>query len=100
MRYVIPQEIKSETKVTRNIYLFDFFFLIVYGGATAMFANAVTSSFLVVYWIFSMLMGLMLISGSKTNKKRRFYQSVVIYLRKDKGIYRPIPNISKKRKEA
>ncbi len=100
MRYVIPQEIKSETKVTKNIYLFDFFFLVVWCGGTALFANAVTSSFLVMYWIFSVLMGLILISGSKTNKKRRFYQSIFIYLKKDRGIYRPIPNISKKRKEA
>lgn len=100
MRYVVPQEIKSETRVTKNIYLFDFFFLIVYGGITALFASAVTASFLFPYWIFSILMGLMLISGSKSNKKRRFYQSIVIYLRKDRGIYRPIPNISKKRTEA
>lgn len=99
MRYVIPHEIKSETRVAKNIYLFDFFFLIVYGGITALFANAVTASFLVMYWIFSILMGLLLISGSKANKKRRFYQSIIIYLKKDRYVYRPIPNISKKRKE-
>ena len=30
MRYLVSKEIKSETKVGKSIYLFDFFFLITY----------------------------------------------------------------------
>ena len=30
MRYLVTQEIKSETKVMKKIYLFDFFFMIIY----------------------------------------------------------------------
>lgn len=94
MKYIIPQEIKSETKITKNIYLFDFFFLLVYVSFTALTANIVSGTLTVLYWFFSIACALMLISSSRRNRKRRFYQSLVIYLSRDKKIYRPIANLS------
>ena len=44
MRYLVSKEIKSETKVGKSIYLFDFFFLITYMAISLVLVNLVHPS--------------------------------------------------------
>ena len=90
MKYIVPQEIKSETKVTKGIYVFDFFFLIVYGSLTVMLKNAVNGTLQIPFIIFSVVMAVVLIGGSTTNRKRRNYQALVLFLNRDRAVYRPV----------
>ena len=90
MKYIVPQEIKSETKVTKGIYVFDFFFLIIYASVTMMLKNMVNGTLQIPFIIFSVLMAVVLIGGSTTNRRRRNYQALVIYLNRDRAVYRPV----------
>ena len=55
MKYIVPQEIKSETKVTKGIYVFDFFFLIIYASVTMMLKNMVNGTLQIPFIIFSVV---------------------------------------------
>ena len=93
--YTLSQEIKSETKVGMGLYAFDFFFLIIYGIVTFIAGNLVHEDLRIPFYIFSLLMAVFLTMPSSFNKKRRNYESIVIYLKKYTGVYRPVKNISK-----
>lgn len=87
-------EIKSETKVYKGIYLFDFFFLILYMMISYILRFFVASSLTVVFMIFSAICALYLTSKSSTNKQRRKYEALILFLRHDRAVYRPVKNIS------
>ena len=105
MKHVVVQDIKSETKVGKSIYLFDFFFLLTYGAVTFLFGIVVHSILRVPFYIFSGLCAIFLTMKSSWNKKRRNWESLFLYLRKDRNIYYPLINVSaatdkdKKRRE-
>ena len=98
MRYLVSKEIKSETKVGKSIYLFDFFFLITYMAISLVLVNLVHPSLHLAFYLFSFVMALLLTTKSYTNKKRRNYQSIAIMLRKDQTVYRSVVNISRRTK--
>lgn len=98
MRYLVSKEIKSETKVGKSIYLFDFFFLIVYMAVSFVLVNLVHPSLHIAFYLFSFVMALLLTTKSYTNKKRRNYQSIAIMLRKDQTVYRSVVNVSRRTK--
>lgn len=95
MKYLVAQEIKSETKMGKSIYLFDFFFLIFYMSVSLVLANLVHPSYKVVFLIYSFIMALTLTSKSFYNKKRRNYESIAIMFRRDMNVYYPVKNVSK-----
>lgn len=97
MRYITAQEIKSETKVGKKMYLFDFFFVIVYMAVSFVLGNMVHPQLRFVYYIFSFCIAVFLTSKSYYNRKRRVYESIFILLQKDNSVYYPVVNISKKR---
>lgn len=96
MRYLTTQEIKSETKVGRSIYLFDLFFLIIYMSVSLILGNLVNETFRVFFYVFSLIMALLLTSKSHTNYKRRNYEAIILYFQRDTEVYAPVVNISKK----
>lgn len=97
MKYLVAQEIKSETKVGKQIYLFDFYFLIIYMSVSLVLGNAVHSSLQVPFYIYSFLMALILTSKSYYNKKRRNYASIALLFQRDSGVYQKALNVSRKR---
>ena len=95
MRYVVAQEIKSETKVGKSIYLFDLFFVVIYLCISFALAAAVHESLTVPFYLFSFGCSLFLTAKSHANRKRRNFESIILFLRRDKEVYRPVCNISK-----
>ncbi len=95
MEYTAVNEIKTETKVYKGIYLFDFFFIIIYMMITWMVKDFVSSNLQVLFIVFSAICALYLTSKSATNKNRRKYQAIVLFLKHDRAVYRPVMNISK-----
>ena len=96
MKYLVSQEIKSETKIGKNVYIFDLFFMIVYCSVSLVLANAVHSALKVPFLIFSLGIAFCLTLKSYNNKRRRNYESIFIFLRRDEDVYKPVLNISKK----
>ena len=99
MRYVVAQEIKSETKVGKSIYLFDLFFVAVYFGVSFVLASAVHESLTVLFYVFSFGCALFLTAKSHANRKRRNYESMILFLRRDKEVYQPVQSRVKETEE-
>lgn len=99
MKYLTTQEIKSETKVGKSIYLFDLFFVIIYMSVSLVLGNMVHASLRAAFYLFSLAMALLLTAKSYYNKKRRNYESIFLYLQRDGTVYYPAINISKAPKE-
>ena len=97
MRYLVAKDIKSETKVSKNIYIYDFFFILIYMSVSLVLANLVHPSLKIVFFIYSLGMAVFLTAKSYYNKKRRNYESVMIMLRRDKESYSPVLNKSRRR---
>ncbi len=89
-KWKVTEEMKAETKVWMNIYLKDFVFLIIYTYLTYMLRVLVHSDLRIVYYIFSAAMALFLTLPSTWNKKRRNYQSLLIFLQRNKKTQKPI----------
>ena len=96
MRYVVAQEIKSETKVGKSIYLFDLFYIIIFMTVSFVFGDAVHEMLKIPYYIFSGVCAVFLTSKSLMNRKRRNFESIILFLRRDKNVYLPVRNESKK----
>ncbi len=90
MRYIVAQEIKSETKVGRSIYLFDLFFVIIYICISVVLASAVHESLTILFYVFSFGCALFLTAKSHANRKRRNFESIILFLRRDREVYRPV----------
>ncbi|MCQ2510859.1 MAG: DUF5592 family protein [Lachnospiraceae bacterium] len=90
MRYIVTQEIKSQPQVAKGIYVTDFFFLLAYAGIIMILSNLVNGTLKIPYMIFASLAGLWMVGSSLKNRKRKNIQSVFLFLRKDRVIYRPI----------
>lgn len=97
-RFMTIQEVSSETKVTKNIYLFDLFFILVYISTSVMLGSIVSSRLKIPYYIFSVAFALFFTMKSRTNRKRRNFEGIILFLQKDREIYMPVMNVSKKRK--
>lgn len=90
MKYLVVEEVKAQTKVHKGIFVFDLFFIIVYMTITGMLGSVVHSNFRVVYYIFSFCCGLFLTLTSGKNRKRRNYQSMLLFFKKDREVYYPV----------
>lgn len=97
MKYIIPQELKSETKLWKWIYLSDLIFIISYVAITNILNIFVPSQLSTVYLIFNIIVALSLSIRSPFNPKKRIYHSIIYLLFREKGIYKPIPQEKKKR---
>jgi hypothetical protein len=94
MKHIVVKDIKSETKVFKFIYIQDFFFLLFYMSVIYLLGNLVNVLLLVPFYIFSGLVGIFLTVKSSWNVKRRNWESLFIYLRRDMEVYKPIINLS------
>ncbi len=91
-RYIIPQELKSQTKVssTLKLYLTDFFFCIGYFICFLVLDVFVDDRLQYPYYIFNILMALLLTRQSVYNPPKRIYQSLIYMIVKDRTVYHPI----------
>lgn len=95
MKYTVAKEIKSETKVARGIYLFDLFFVIVYFTVSLILGGAVHARLRIPFYLFSLAAALFLTAKSRTNRHRRNYEALLLFLRRDREVYLPVVNLSK-----
>ncbi|MCI9565633.1 MAG: hypothetical protein HFG30_06455 [Eubacterium sp.] len=93
-QFMALDETKSETKVHKNIYLFDFFFILIYFTVSAILGNGVSGALRIPYYIYSVICAFWLTSKSQTNERRRNYEAMILFLRKDRTVYRAEKNIS------
>ncbi len=96
MRYLVTKEIKSETQVIWKLYFQDFAFLLAWVALNYQLKEVAHTYLQTPMFIFTLIMGIILVLPSVTNPKRRQYQSIMLYLmRPQETIY-----LMKERKES
>lgn len=98
-QYTAPEEIKSESHVGLWLYARDFFFFLIFSYVAYALKGMVAKPFQIPYMIFSIVYAIFFTIPSPFNKKRRIYQSLAIYLKKDISIYHPITGKEEKEEE-
>lgn len=88
MRYIVTKEIKSETQVVWILYLQDGAFLLIWTVLVLLLKEQVHNMLRIPYLVFSGLIGIRLVLRSSGNPKRRYYQSIAIYLMRPRYVYR------------
>lgn len=92
MQFITIEEIKSEQKIAFNLYAQDFVFLFGYMLLTYFLSIVVQSKLKILFFIFSFCIALFLTMPSLQNRKRRIYQSVLLYLLHSNIVYKPLKN--------
>ncbi|MGF6376707.1 hypothetical protein M2140_001785 [Clostridiales Family XIII bacterium PM5-7] len=98
-KYIVTEDIDSPNKVTKNVDVFDFFFVIVYMGVSFAMMSLVNSKFKIVFMIFSLFIAVFLTSRSYFNKRRRNYESIILMLGRDDRVYRPFQQKEENKKD-
>lgn len=89
----IITDIESKTQATKNFSFKSLIFLILYLTVSYMFKGYVNSLLIIPYMIFSGCCCIFLLMPSRLNKKRNNLESIMLFFRADKNVYRPyVPN--------
>lgn len=89
-QYNLLDDVKSEAHVSAWLYAFDFIFLIGYIYFSFLIKTLVARPFQIPFMIYSVICAILLTIPSPFNRKRRMYQSILIYLKRDQTIYHPV----------
>lgn len=96
-KYIVIKELHAATQVSKNFYIFDFLFVLIYVSCSLMLINVVVSVLQIPYAIFNIIVAIRLVSRTKTNPGKHFYQALLLWYKKDSSWYKSVQNISKKR---
>ncbi|MGL4483769.1 MAG: DUF5592 family protein [Anaerovoracaceae bacterium] len=86
-RHIVPQEIRSQTKVIKGIYLFDLAFIISYYLFFSAFIANVHGSLTVLYHITNIIIPLILTRKSPFNSGKRIFQTIYFIIIADRSTY-------------
>ena len=90
MKYLITEEIESPNRVFKNVEVADFFFVIGYMCVAFALRSLVHPALHIPYLISSLLFCIFLTCRSAWNRKRRNYESLILMMKHDTGVYRAI----------
>lgn len=85
--YVLPKEIVSSMKFTKTLYLFDIVFVGCVLLVAWLLSFLVYSPLIVLYYLFTFTIAIILTSKSRTNPKKRKYQSIYYALIRNRKAY-------------
>lgn len=90
--YHITQELRAETKLIQiiPIYVKDLLIIVFIMGFAVMMNGFVTNSLIPLYYAACLVLSISLIIPSPMNPKRRIYESIFLYLRRNKATYYPM----------
>ncbi|MCB2309253.1 DUF5592 family protein [Clostridium estertheticum] len=88
--YLIPKELNSKIKITKNIYLKEFFLFLIGMGLVFALDSLVYSSLILVYYIFSTLVIIFLISPARYNPEKLNYEAMYYTFTREKKTYHAI----------
>ncbi len=87
MAYVLPKEISSSVKLSKNLYVFDLVFIGIFMCIVWILNFLVYPPLKVPYYIFMTIMALYFRSKSSINPKKRKYQSIYYALVRNRKAY-------------
>ncbi len=90
MKYIVPQELRSETKLWKWVYLKDLIFVVAFVLILNMMSVFIAEELHTVYFIYNILVAVSLTIRTPSNPQKRLYHSIYYALIKDKGVYKPL----------
>ena len=87
MYYVLPKEISSETKMTKNLYLFDFIFIGLVMIVAWILSSFVYENLRIIYYITCFVLATILRTKSKLNPGKRIFTSIYLMFVRDRKVY-------------
>ncbi len=96
MKYILVKSIKSETQVSSKagFYITDLMTVGMFFMSTFLLKDFILPELQIVFGIFNILVGLYLTAPSKTNKGKKNWQSIYIFLIANREFYYPLKNNS------
>jgi len=88
--YLIPKELNSKIKITKHLYLREFFLFIVGMGLVFSFDSLVYTSFILAYYIFSALVIIFLLSPARYNPKKDNYEAMYYAFTRKTNVFHSI----------
>lgn len=88
MRYIVTQELRTESKLYKGLTMFDFGFIFVGILIIKFLDGMVYSGIMPAYYIFNIIMTLFLIARSPFNPGKRMFFSLYAFLIKDRFVYK------------
>ncbi|MCC0732148.1 MULTISPECIES: DUF5592 family protein [unclassified Clostridioides] len=85
--YYIPEEIRSETKIFRSLYISDLAFLVVTLLLAWVMSSIVYPPLVIPYYIFTGVSALFLLAKSSDNPGSRNYKTIYFLLTKSRHVY-------------
>lgn len=96
-KYIVIKELHASTRVSKNFYIFDFMFVLVYLGCSLILRSTVVPELQILYFIFNGLVAIKLVSRPRSNPGKHYYQALLLWYKRDTSSYNSIKNISKNR---
>ena len=97
--YLIPKELNSKVKITKHLYLKEFFLFIVGMGLVFSLDSLVYTSFTLVYYIFSALVIIFLLSPARYNPKKDNYEAIYYAFTRNRNVFHSISIVEIKKME-
>ena len=98
-KYVIPNDIKTEMKMYKEIYMFDFLISLAMVGVTWVLARFIEPSLKIPFYLFMVVVVITLLSRPRTNPKKRMYQAMSLALNRTRQTYQSVDE-PRKREES
>lgn len=95
-RYIIVNSLKSGTQISSRlkINIEDVLIIFAFVFVGLMLNDVVYSKLVIPFIIFNILVGAKMVSPSRYNPGKKYYKSLLIMLKADTYMYRPLKNIS------
>ncbi|GAB1807548.1 DUF5592 family protein [Priestia megaterium] len=85
--YNMPEEISTELKINKSLYLFDLFFIIGLLMVTMMLRFFNHPTLQIPFYIVMSIFGMLMIIRPSTNPKKRMYEALLLTLVRKKSKY-------------
>ena len=88
--YLIPKELNSKIKITKNLYLKEFLLFLVGMSLVFSFDSLVYTGLILVYYVFSTLVILFLLSPARYNPQKYNYEAMYYAFTRNKNVFHSI----------
>jgi len=88
--YLIPKELNSKIKITKHLYLKEFFLFLIGMCLVLSFDSLVYSSLILVYYVFSTLVIIFLLLPARDNPERANYEAMYYAFTREKKTFHAI----------
>ena len=93
---IIPQELKTPTRVNKYMYLYDFVFIISYFLFFSVLGSGIHEVLKIPYYAYNLGVAFILTRGSRSNPQKRIYEAILYRIIKDRSVYHPVVDTDQK----